>query len=55
MKEFEKPLREKFKPLANEESIELILKKYDIDSLIKDVETELINLYNKQDFFLKSK
>ena len=50
-KEFEKPLRETFKPPANQESTEFILKKYDIISFSKDVEQRLINLYNNQSFF----
>ena len=52
-KEFEKPLREIFKPIANVESKNPILKKYDINSFSKDVEARMINLYNKQSFFKK--
>tara|TARA_B100001123_G_C15306018_1_gene1022722 strand:- start:597 stop:1418 length:822 start_codon:yes stop_codon:yes gene_type:complete len=52
---FEKPLIKKFKPGANndkdKETSKFILKKYDINSLSKDVEARMINLYNKQSFF----
>lgn len=54
-KEFEKPLREIFKPIANGEYKNPILKKYDINRLTIDVVQRLQNLYNKQDFFLRSK
>jgi hypothetical protein len=54
-KEFEKPFIDIFKPIANVESKRPILKRYDMNSLSRDVEQTLKNLYNNQNFFLRSK
>lgn len=54
---FEKPLIKKYKPAANDDkdkgTNKLILKRYDVNSLSKDILQILQNLYNEQDFFLK--
>tara|TARA_B100001093_G_scaffold513036_1_gene584125 strand:+ start:481 stop:1443 length:963 start_codon:yes stop_codon:yes gene_type:complete len=52
-KEFEKPLREIFKPIANVESKKPILKKYDIETLSNTIIEKLKELYDRQNFFIK--
>lgn len=50
-KKFENPLINIFKPIVNKQTKKPIFKKYDINSLSKDVVQILQNLYNKQEFF----